>query len=43
MKKLKFALLGLLSFGLFYGVQVMTMAQIDTGKLHFITAFLNSF
>ncbi|MFF3100103.1 hypothetical protein [Viridibacillus arvi] len=43
MKKLKFALLGLLSFGLFYGAQMMTMAQIDTGRLHFITTIFNIF
>ncbi|WP_281489258.1 hypothetical protein [Viridibacillus sp. FSL H7-0596] len=43
MKKLRFALLGSLSFGLFSGAAVMAFAQADTGKLHIITSILNIF
>lgn len=43
MKKIKFAVLSLLSFALFLGAFAVSFAETNPGRLHFITAFLNSF
>ncbi|MGE7623837.1 hypothetical protein ACQKMD_12450 [Viridibacillus sp. NPDC096237] len=43
MKKIKFAVFSLLSFALFFGAFASSYAEANPGRLHFITAFLNSF
>ncbi|MEK4092929.1 hypothetical protein MKZ08_14660 [Viridibacillus sp. FSL R5-0477] len=43
MKKTKIAVISLLSLLSFVGASITTFSMAEPGRLHFITAFLNSF